>query len=344
MNRFGSFIMLFLLFVAMGANQHTYGQSTANKTLTKHLRELSDKYKIKISFSSSLTDKIYPGQSLPSATNDPVKVLTELLKNSDMTFKRIGVTYIIIKESWKEPAVIPIPKRAPAKITKSPVDTIVVKREPHRITAVADLSIPTLVLPSIEFVMPRLTLIVPAIQEPIKRRNWLTIKTNMLYGASTLTPNLGIEIGLGRRTTLDISGSYNWFNLNRAKNDNKKLVHWIVQPEFRYFLCERFNGHFFGVHALYSQYNIGGHELPMLLGRGSADFRHEGWAVGAGISYGYQLILGKRWNMEFSAGIGYVNLRYNKYDCPKCGSKISEENKNYFGPTKVAISLTYIIK
>lgn len=54
------------------------------------------------------------------------------------------------------------------------------------------------------------------------------------------TPNLGVELGLGRATTLDISGNYNPFE----KNDGKMFKHWLVQPEFRYWLCERFNGTF----------------------------------------------------------------------------------------------------
>lgn len=170
------------------------------------------------------------------------------------------------------------------------------------------------------------------------------IKTNLLYGGYTLTPNLGIEIGLGERTTLDLSGGYNWFNLDGDKNNNKKLVHWLVQPEFRYFLNERFDGHFFGVHALYSQYNIGGHNLPMLFGKGSKDFRHEGWAAGAGLSYGYQLILGRSWNLEFNVGVGYARLKYDKYNCPKCGERVmSGKTKNYFGPTKAGVSLIWIV-
>lgn len=169
------------------------------------------------------------------------------------------------------------------------------------------------------------------------------MKANLLYGGYSLTPNIGVEVGLGRRTTLDISGGYNWFNLDGDKNNNKKLVHWIVQPEFRYFLCEKFNGHFFGVHALYSQYNIGGHELPMLFGKGSKDYRNEGWAAGAGLSYGYQLMLGRSWNLEFNIGVGYAQLNYDKYNCPKCGEKVGTETKHYLGPTKAAVSLIWII-
>ena len=172
----------------------------------------------------------------------------------------------------------------------------------------------------------------------------IAVKTNLLYGIGTFTPNIGVEIALGERTTLDVSGAYNWFNPDGKRSNNKKLVHWLVQPEFRYFLCERFNGHFFGFHALFSQYNIGGHELPMLFGKGSENYRHHGNAYGGGFSYGYQLLLGKRWNLEFNVGVGYMRMEYDRYDYTTCGElKNKSQTKNYFGPTKAGITLVFLI-
>lgn len=177
-----------------------------------------------------------------------------------------------------------------------------------------------------------------------KSRVDVAIKTNLLYGLTTSTPNLGVEIGLGLRTTLDISGSYNWFNLQGDKVNNKKLAHWAVQPEFRYFLCERFNGHFFGIHGVYGEYNISNYELPLLFGKGSKDFRYEGSAIGGGLSYGYQLILGRKWNLEFNLGFGYLNMKYNEYDCVTCGDQFGEsKTKHYFGPTKAGITLIFML-
>ncbi len=49
------------------------------------------------------------------------------------------------------------------------------------------------------------------------------IKTNVLYGATT-TPNLGLEVVLGKKTTLDIAGGYNPWLLSN-KEDNKKIKH-----------------------------------------------------------------------------------------------------------------------
>lgn len=195
--------------------------------------------------------------------------------------------------------------------------------------------------------MRRLTIIMMLLLLPLSyaaAQGVVGIKTNLLYGGVTFTPNLGLEVGLGRRTTLDISAGYNPWNVNGSNVSNKKLAHFIVQPEFRYFLCERFNGHFFGIHALYSQYNISEHELPMLFGHSSKEYRFQGSAYGGGVSYGYQLMLGTHWNLEFEIGVGYARLDCDKYNCGKCGTKIESGHKNYFGPTKAGISLIYIIK
>lgn len=161
-----------------------------------------------------------------------------------------------------------------------------------------------------------------------------SMKTNTLYWLTT-TPNLGLEVALGRRTTFDLSGTYNPWSFG----DNKKIKHWLVQPEFRYWSGERFNGHFFGLHGLYGKFNAGG--IKML---GLGKYRYEGSFYGAGISFGYQWILGKRLNLEATIGVGYAKFEYDKYEYHAGGKFIKEGTKNYIGPTKAGISLVYIIK
>lgn len=166
------------------------------------------------------------------------------------------------------------------------------------------------------------------------------VKTNFVHWAAMGTPNAGLELALNRKYTLEIGGGINPFKIN----DNKKAKHWIIQPEVRYWLCESFNGHFFGLHALIGEYNIGGLDIPV--GRLSKfkDHRYEGFAYGAGLSYGYQWVLSPKWNVEFNLGAGYTYLTYDKYPCVKCGSKIGSGTNNYFGITKAAVSLIYLIK
>jgi hypothetical protein len=169
----------------------------------------------------------------------------------------------------------------------------------------------------------------------------LAVKTNLLYGIGTLTPNLSLEIGLGKKTSLEMGGSYNPWNLSGSLESNKKLVHMILKPEFRYWLCERFNGHFFGVHALYARYNIGTHNVPLLF---DSQYRYNGHAIGTGITYGYNLPVAKRWSVEFAIGVGAMWLKYDRFECPACNRDATPATKTYFGPTNAAISLVFLIK
>ena len=167
------------------------------------------------------------------------------------------------------------------------------------------------------------------------------VKTNLLYDA-TATVNVGAEVGLAPRWTFDLSGNYNAWSIGE-----RKLNHWMVQPEFRYWFCERFQDHFIAVHALGGQYNVGfipndlnvfGKDLSVL-----SDHRFQGFFAGAGIAYGYAWALTEHLNLEFELGVGYVYTRYDEFECFGCGKKIAEDVPvNYVGPTKAAIGLVYV--
>ncbi|MBF0647871.1 DUF3575 domain-containing protein [Dysgonomonas sp. GY75] len=167
----------------------------------------------------------------------------------------------------------------------------------------------------------------------------LAVKTNLLYDATT-TLNLGLEVRLKNRYTLDLSVNYNPFTYS----GNRKLKHILVQPELRYWSCEPFYGHFIGVHALYANYNTGNIKLPLDIFPGLETGRYRGNLYGAGISYGYHWMLSPRWNLEATIGVGYVYTDYDRYECKTCGKLLDSGNKHYFGPTKAGISFIYIIK
>ncbi len=166
------------------------------------------------------------------------------------------------------------------------------------------------------------------------------IKNNLLYDA-TATINLGVEFGLGEKTSLEVMGGYNPWTLN--KEENRKIKHIMVMPEFRYWFCERFNGSFIGAHTGYAFYNIGAIKLPYWP-EDMDQHRYQGWATGLGLVYGHQWVIGKRWNLEASIGAGWVYTCYDKYQCVECGRFRGTNDYHYFGPTKAAISFIYFIK
>lgn len=154
----------------------------------------------------------------------------------------------------------------------------------------------------------------------------VAIKTNGLYWL-TSTPNAGLEFSLSKKVTLDLSAAYNPWTFK----DDKKMHFWLAQPEVKYWFCEKFEGHFIGVHLHGAQY-FGGF----------GDKRYDGYLAGGGFTYGYDWILSPHWNLEAAIGIGYARLWYKESDRIPCLKCYENRHKNYFGPTKAALSIIYV--
>jgi hypothetical protein len=169
----------------------------------------------------------------------------------------------------------------------------------------------------------------------------VAVKTNLLADA-TLSPNVGVEVGVKPKWTIDLTGEMNAWTLSH----DRRWKHWYVQPEARYWLCDRFAGHFFAGHIFGGQYNLGNLDNGIkFLGTDFSklsDYRFQGWFVGAGIGYGYSWILGRHWNIEAEIAVGYAYSRYDRYKCEGCGAKVANDRvHNYVGPTKAAVNLIY---
>ena len=145
----------------------------------------------------------------------------------------------------------------------------------------------------------------------------VVLKTNLVSDA-ILSPNLGVEIGMAPRWTLDLNGNINAWNIN-----GHSWKHWMVQPEARYWFCNRWAGHFVGAHIHGGQYNVGAlkNNISFLGSDFSnlSDKRYQGWFAGVGVAYGYAWI------------------------CATCGKKIEKDKPHhYVGPTKAAVNLVYV--
>lgn len=78
------------------------------------------------------------------------------------------------------------------------------------------------------------------------------IKTNALYWATT-TANLGFEVGLSKKLTLDISGNYKPLEILGSQT-NQALAGYSLN--FVTGCASASYGHFFGLHAHYAEANV----------------------------------------------------------------------------------------
>lgn len=164
-----------------------------------------------------------------------------------------------------------------------------------------------------------------AVPYAVGERQEAGVKTNLIYDA-LLNANIGIELPLADRWTLDISGNYNGWILSHGR----KWKHWLVQPEARYWMKQSYRGHFFALHGLGGQFNVsfGGD-------------RKQGWGIGAGVGYGHTWRLSRHWGLEAEIAAGYVYYSYDKYPCASCGRKTASRNRHWLGPTKAALNVVY---
>ena len=103
----------------------------------------------------------------------------------------------------------------------------------------------------------------------------VALKTNLLYDA-TATPNIGMEVGLGKKSTVQVFYGLHPWSFGHGE-DQKYLKHWIVNPEYRYWFCHRFNGSFVGIHAFGGEFNAAKIKVPLGWWDELEDHHFKGW-------------------------------------------------------------------
>ncbi len=163
---------------------------------------------------------------------------------------------------------------------------------------------------------------------PQTSSRYVAFKTNLAAWAGTIM-NLAADVQVSEHFSVELPVLWcPWY-----VSDKHAVKTFTIQPEGRYWLTRPGEGHFFGVHAQIGWFNV----------KWNRD-RYQDTSrplLGAGISYGYLLPLGEHWAGEFTFGAGYANMKYDTYYNIGNGARIDTRTKNYWGITRVGISVVY---
>ncbi|MDE6289980.1 MAG: DUF3575 domain-containing protein, partial [Muribaculaceae bacterium] len=186
---------------------------------------------------------------------------------------------------------------------------------------------------------------VPILNIDIEPKHFhMSIKTNMLYDA-VLVPNLGAEFYLGKDISIYGEWMYAWWDKDRSH------LYWRVYGGdlgLRWWFGKKahakpLTGHHLGVFGgiLTFDFEIG--DTGYLGGKPRGTI-WDRWILNTGIEYGYSMPIGKRLNIDFSIGLGYMGGKYIKYYPFDNDYYFDKEfHMHYFGPTKAEISLVWLI-
>lgn len=173
----------------------------------------------------------------------------------------------------------------------------------------------------------------PEEQKPLSEgRAILAMKTNLaayVFGVA----NLGIEIPFAGKMSVDIPAYYSPYTL--AKNYKFRILGF--EPELKYWFDKPFKGHAIGIHGAAVMYNIAFNSRDRFQNTNGENF-----VYGGGISYGYTMRLKRNWNIEFTAGLGYMYLDHDVFRNVKNGALYDNRKFHYWGPTKLGINIIYL--
>lgn len=170
------------------------------------------------------------------------------------------------------------------------------------------------------------------------------LETNGLYWLTT-TPNLGVEVLVSHKSTVGVLAGFNPFRFPSPDGGcggaNPKFFHFLVVPEYKYWFCRPYERWYVGAYGDFGRFNVGGVRLAGM--HHLEENRYEGSLWGAGISAGYQWAFARRWGLEASLGLGYLNLDYSRYEAGACGGLVKEAGHHFWGPTRARLSVIYYL-
>ena len=176
----------------------------------------------------------------------------------------------------------------------------------------------------------------------LSAQNTFALKTNVLHDLSTLSLNVAGEYAFKPQWSAELSASVNsWGSWGGSK-----LQHVLLQPEVKYWFCEKFNGWFVDAHAFGGGASVGKFWDFSTIGPRFPDLRNyelrDALMLGIGVGGGYDFILNRHWNLELEAGIGYMYILGDEYDGETPTLLLKGSEFDYIGPTKLAVSIMYL--
>lgn len=170
----------------------------------------------------------------------------------------------------------------------------------------------------------------------VKSPFYMAVRTNLLYDA-VLVPNVGVEFYLGDGFSIGGNWMYSWWHSrdwdwwHRTYGGDLE-----VRKYFGSLATEKpLQGWHVGLYGQMVTYDF---EMG---GRGYLGDR---WTWGGGVSIGYSLPIKRRFNLDFSLGLGYLGGEYKEY-LPIDGCYVWQctKDRNWFGPTKLEVSLVWLV-
>lgn len=168
-----------------------------------------------------------------------------------------------------------------------------------------------------------------------ERKTSVALSTDLVDWAYLGTANLEAGVSVHRHFSLQAGAKFNPWSFKTHKSGldlyNKQAT---AYAGFRYWPWYVYSGWWLGAQAQYTGYSETG------LWRHALD---TGKALGAGLSFGYTLMLNENLNLEFGAGVwGGRRFQHTLYCCPDCMKVRQSGPENFVMLNDISVSVMYV--
>lgn len=165
---------------------------------------------------------------------------------------------------------------------------------------------------------------------------YMAVKTNMLYDLA-ITPNIGVEFYLGNKFAIAGNWMYAWWRKHKASWWHRTYGGDLEVRRYFGSLAEEkpLQGWHVGLYGGIVTYDFEW---------GARGYLGDRWSYFGGVSVGYSMPIKRRFNLDFTLGLGYLGGEYKEY-LPEddCYVWQATKQRKWFGPTKLEVSLVWLI-
>lgn len=177
----------------------------------------------------------------------------------------------------------------------------------------------------------------PVVQLPEARKPLFAVKSNLLADLAT-SINIEVEVPIGERWSAGAEWLFPWWVFDKSKYYNQLLLGTL---EGRYWFRTRKQTEILTGHAAGLYVSAGYFDLQ---------WRKNGYQgeilPSVGLSYTYAHKIGRSFRMEYSFGLGVMNIHYRKYTANDAYNQfpwLSSGRTLWVGPSKAEVSLVWLI-
>ena len=158
------------------------------------------------------------------------------------------------------------------------------------------------------------------------------LATNLLDYLNFGTINCEFGLSPAPKWSFYVKGRYNPFTYKFGDNLQNRVASAALGAKYWFWYAN--SGWFINSRLGYGVYNTG---------RIFDEFAYEGHALGVAFGGGYALMLGKKWNLDFSLGVQVGGSSYTKYSCSRCGKVLEQKTRMFVFPADIGVQLSRIL-